>query len=316
MSAITLSSPAWADAAPVPAPPLSVPANLDGLVPAGQLRSRPVFISGTAPDEAPEVLAAAKLGRFGKVVAQATVMADGSLADIVILEPSGAAPIDAAVVRALKTWNLSSPVDKAGVKVATRAKFPFALGHFPNRITGSEPAFPEAAKAAFHNGKVVISGRIDPDGQFVEAKVTKSSKSDLLDGAALAALAASRFERPIDLAGNPTSFDASFEYKFSQAEAGGGSYISGLKGYKCSTFIGETDWWTQANPGAKPSNQEFYTFMAGLAFIAPEALGWGKPGLVEAMSRHPFAWQHALAECRTKPDSTFLEQYRQVKMPT
>ena len=299
--------PAQTGAAPPPADAAVTPA---GLVPAAELRSRPRFLSGADADGAPEVLAAAAKGGYGKVMAQAIVTPDGHLTDIVILTSSGVEAVDKAVIRTLGTWKLTPPIDKAGNKVATRAKFPFALGHFPTLVSGGEPEFPEAAKAAFHNGIVWVRGVIDRDGNVVDVKIIKSSKSQLLDTASVTALSARRYQKPLDFAGNPTSFDLTEHFKFSQAEAGGGSYLTGLKLYKCSTFIGETDWRAQANPGADPTDEEFNTFMGGLALIVPESLGWGNIGPAKVAARHEAAWRHALAACRTQPDSMFLEQYK------
>lgn len=307
--AILMTIQTWAEA-PSASPAAVMPVNPTVLVPPAELLRRPQFLSGSEPDQAPEVIAAAAKGGFGKVTAQATVTAEGILTDIVIVESSGVKLIDNTVIRSLQTWKLSSPLDKARNKVATRAKFPFMLGNFPKRIAGGEPEFPEAAKAAFHNGKVRLNGRIDTSGRLVDIKITRSSKSPLLDNAAIAALDAYRYETPKDFSGNPATLDTSYEFNFHQAEAGGGSYISGLKLYKCSTFVGETDWWRQANPEAKPSDQEFNNFMAGVAFAATETLGWGKMPTLDAIKRHPIAWEHALTECRKQPNSTFLEQYK------
>jgi TonB family protein len=307
--AVLIPTQIWAEAPSVSAAAVAQ-VNPIVLVPPAELLRRPQFLSGSRPDQAPEIIAATAKGGFGKVIAQATVTAEGILTDIVILESSGAKLIDDAVVRALQTWKLSSPLDKTRNKVATRAKFPFMLGQFPKRIGGSEPAFPESAKAAFHNGKVRLSGRIDPSGRLVDVKITKSSKSPLLDDASIATLDGYRYETPKDFSGNSVSVDSSYEFNFHQAEAGSGSYISGLKLYKCATFIGETEWWTQANPEAKPSDQEFNRFMGGLAFIATEALGWGKIDALNAIKRHPIAWNYALTECRKQPNSTFFEHYK------
>ncbi|MFM6933497.1 MAG: energy transducer TonB [Novosphingobium sp.] len=274
------------------------------------MSARPRFITGKQPDDLPEALAVTGKGQFGKVLASATVLPTGSLTDITLDQPSGVAALDAAIIAALETWRLSAPVDKAGNKVATRAKFPFTIGRGPRRLSGTEAAMPQAAIVGFHNGKVVVGFRIDPEGVPVDLKVVRSSKSDLLDNALLTSVAASRFEKPIDLQGRPASYDTQVAQNFSQAEHGGGSYITGLKSYRCDTFIGELDWWSAAHPGAKPSELEFYSFMGGVSFIAPEALGWGKLENMSLLKRHPVAWDHAVEACRNEPGSRFLEQYR------
>lgn len=300
--------PALAQVAPGNVPEMAKAAPV--IVEAAQLSARPRFISGKQPDDLPEVVALAAQGRFGKVAANATVLASGMLADIELVQPSGDAGIDAGIIAVLKTWRLTAPVDKAGNKVATKARFPFTIGRGPKQLSGGEAEMPQNAKLAFHNGKVVVNFRIDPEGVPVDVKVLRSSKSDLLDNAVLSAIADSRFDKPKDLQGRPASYDAQISRNFSQAEQGTGSYIGGVKSYRCDTFIGELDWWTAANPEAKPATLEFYAFMGGLSFVAPEALGWGKFDLVALVKRHPIAWDRAVEQCRKEPGSRFLEQYK------
>ncbi|MEJ6009643.1 energy transducer TonB [Novosphingobium aquae] len=280
------------------------------IIEAAQLSQRPRYSMGKRLDDLPEVLAAARKGWSGRAVASATVLPNGVLSDITLTEPTGNAVLDAEILAALASWRLTSPVDKAGNKVATRAKFPFVIGRGPERLSGTEAEMPQAAKLGFHNGKVVVGFRIDPAGLPTEVKVVRSSKSDLLDNSVLAAIAASRYEKPLDLQGRPASYAAQVTQNFSQAEQGGGSYLTGLKSYRCDTFIGELDWWTAAHPGAKISELEFYSFMGGVAFIAPDALGWGKLDTLSLVKRHPAAWAHAVEQCRKDPGARFLEQYK------
>ena len=291
-----------------PAPPVQNTAS--ALVPPVALRARPRFISGKTPDAHPKIVALGNQGRFGRVVAQATVTAAGTLADIILVTPSGEPSVDAAVIDALKTWKLSPAIDKTGAKVATQAKFPFSLGSMPTLQSKLDIAMPEAARIGFHNGKVMVTFTIDPAGKPTQLQVTQSSKSEILDTAVLNAVAQARYSKPLDLLGKPVSVEAAFAQNFSQAKAGGGSYLSGLKSYRCATFIGELDWWTQAHPGQKISDLEFYTAMSGMAFIAPEAFGWGKTDVMTGIGRHPKAWDHAVTACRTAPGSTFLEEYK------
>ncbi len=129
--------------------------------------ARPRFISSVSPDTAPAIIAAEVHGRHGKLVLSATVTPSGTLEAIELIEPSGANDIDAVVIAALKTWKLSPALDKAGNKVATKAKFPFFVGRGPKRLAPFNPVMPEAAKAAFHSGKVTVSGLIDREGKLV-----------------------------------------------------------------------------------------------------------------------------------------------------
>ena len=106
------ASAGWADPQQQtqPVPPLQSALQVStGPVPASALGSRPLFRSGTMPDSLPEVLEIERLGRSGRVVAEAIVTPAGTLSEITIQTSSGLPKLDAAIVSALSTWQLSSP---------------------------------------------------------------------------------------------------------------------------------------------------------------------------------------------------------------
>jgi TonB family protein len=293
-------------APPMPATP-SGPAEP---LPASALGVRPQFRSGTMPDSLPEVLEVERLGRSGKVVAEATVTPAGTLADITILTSSGVPKLDAAIVMALSTWRLSSPLDKSGTKVSTRAKLPFAIGSGPARLSGPEFAWPPGAREAYHNGKVSVKFTIGTDGVPGDIKVSRPSGSSLLDGALVAAVEASRYAVPAALDGTPSPFNAAMTWDFSQANGGAGSYIEGMSKYTCRAFVGEQDWRANVVAPEKVNDIEFYYFMGGIVVLSAESLGWKNVSIYEANSRHKQAWQHALERCRANPASTFIAEYK------
>ncbi len=291
-------------APPLPVQPLSEP------VPVSALKGRPQFISGTMPDTLPDVIEAGKNGRSGRVVVEAIVTPDGTLAEITVPISSGLPKLDAAIVSALKTWRLTVPIDRNGARVSTRAKFPFQIGQPPARLSGPDFAWPSGAREAYHNGKVTVKFTIGADGVPGTIAVSKSSGSSLLDSALVSAVTASRFEPPKALDGSAKTFDAAMTWEFSQADAGAGSYIEGMRIYSCRTFIGEHDWRAANVPADQINDTKFYHFMGGVAFVAPDALGWKNVSIMDLNSRHKKAWENALDRCRAKPDSTFLAEYR------
>ena len=262
------------------------------------------------PDSLPEVLEAERLGRSGRVVAEATVTPAGTLTDITIPTSSGVPKLDAAIITALTAWKLSSPIDRNGARVATRAKFPFAIGRGPAQISGDKIDWPPGAREAFHNGKVAVSFTIGIDGVPGNLKLVHPSGSSLLDGSVMTVVSTWRFQPPQALDGSPKPFDAKLGHDFSQAKGGAGSYLEGLGKYSCKAFVGETDWRMTAVPEAQQSDAEFYNFMAGVVLLAPESLGWKNVTIYEANARHKQAWQHALERCRAHPESMFITEYR------
>lgn len=305
--ALCLGTAALADQ---PLQPPAIQPTPAGPVPPSQLKIKPRFLSGTMPDTLPEVQKMERLGRFGRMVAEATVTPAGTLADITILTSSGQPKIDAAIVAALATWRLSSPVDRGGVKVATRAKFPFNIGQGPARLSGPAFGWPPGAREAFHNGKVAVTFTIAADGVPANLKLRHSSGSSLLDGSVIDGVAASRYEKPMALDGSPATFDTIATQEFSQADGGAGSYIEGLSKYTCKAFVGEQDWRAGAISAAQLNDTTFYDFMAGAVLLTPESFGWGKLRAGGAIGRHEQAWENALARCRANPGSTFLAEYR------
>ena len=302
-----------ADPLPLPQPTPQVqpdPPAAPEPLPASALGVRPQFRSGTMPDSLPEVLEAERLGRSGRVVAEAIVTPAGTLTAITILTSSGNPKLDAAIIATLTTWRLSSPMDRNGVKVATRAKFPFAIGRGPQRLSGPAFAWPAGAREAFHNGIVTVKFTIGIDGVPAEIKVSHPSGSSLLDGALVAAVTASRYAVPTRLDGTPAPFEAAMSWEFSQADGRTGSYLEGMGKYACRTFVGEQDWRASAVPAAQINDTEFYNFMAGVALLSPESFGWKNVTIYDANNRHKQAWQHALERCRANPGSMFIAEYK------
>ncbi len=280
------------------------------LVSPKDLRSRPEYISGTPIDEVPEVKALAGIDRYGRAVFEATVLPEGTLNDFVVIESTHVPMLDAAIAAALRNWKLSSPIDKYGNKVATRAKFPLGVGTFPKQLVGGEAPFPLEAKTAFNNGTVRVGFEIDPSGMPIKLVVERSSHSDILDKAVVANVGGFRFYPPKDLNGAATSLHSSFQQDFSQALGTDGTFLSGMKNYRCATFIAELTWWRQANPGLADTQFKLSGFVAGIAAILPESLGWRKMSANEYFMWIKPAWEKTVESCRTAPDSTFVEQYR------
>lgn len=281
------------------------------------LSARPRFLSGPDVADDPVVKAAVKTSGGGAVVRLTiTVLRDGTARDAKITAGSGDAAVDAAILRATAAWKFAPARDKTGALVDAVTKAAVPLGSNPQKIAGTTPAFPEEAKQLGHNGKVVAKGRIDETGKLVDVSIAESSKSPLLDGAVLTALADWRFAVPKDLAGTPKATDVSLPFDFSQAEGSAQSYIGNLRFYRCDVFVRETDWWVSAHPDQPISRHQFYTFMAGVQLLVPEALGLpkanlGSPaGIKELSTRHATAWSNAVTRCRASPQSTFLAEYR------
>lgn len=165
------------------------------------LSVRPKIISGTVPDDLSLVRAAEAAGRGGRAKVTAIVTTAGTLREVQISESSGDSAIDGAILAAMQGWKLTVPRDLAGNRVEAVAVLSFAIGAGANKLSGDQPALPEAAKALGHNGEVVVKAVIAHSGLPTDVALAQSSQSPLLDAAALEAVRGWRFARPLDLLG-------------------------------------------------------------------------------------------------------------------
>ena len=88
-----------------------------------------------------------------------------------------------------------------------------AVDQMPELVFEASPEYPPEAKAKGIQGKVIISLRVETDGTVSKPKVAKSSGSDLLDQAALAAADKFRF-KPALRDGKPVAVWVSFAVNF------------------------------------------------------------------------------------------------------
>ncbi|WP_426020778.1 energy transducer TonB [Brevundimonas sp. DWR2-3-1b1] len=103
----------------------------------------------------------------------------------------------------------------------------------PSFIKQPDYIRPEAAKSAGEFGEVVLSGIIGEDGKFTEPKVKISSRSALIDAAALASVGAMLFEPAHDANGKALSIPANLPLEYSQVAFHG---PGGLAQYRCDQF--------------------------------------------------------------------------------
>jgi periplasmic protein TonB len=83
----------------------------------------------------------------------------------------------------------------------------------PRFLERVEPPYPSRARRAGVEGVVSLRLRLSERGELLQAEVARSSGSELLDAAALAAARASRF-LPADAAGRPVPSETEATYRF------------------------------------------------------------------------------------------------------
>lgn len=182
-------------------------------------------------------------------------------------------------------------------RVKTRAAFK----------SGSIPEIPEAARAAGHFGKVRIVGIIGIDGRFSETTIATSSRSDILDTAALAAAQAAVFEPARDANGEPLAIRVVMPFEFSNAKSAGKG--GGALRYKCDQFARDYDWWFKTWPADE--KDDFYYLVLGLTTTAQLHAGKLDASNVRATTEGFEArWKKAVKTCQAKPDKLFLDVFK------
>jgi len=161
-----------------------------------------------------------------------------------------------------------------------------------------EPNFirPEAARIAGEFGEVVLSGIIGEDGRLTEVSLRVSSKSDIIDAAALAAVPEMLFEPARDATGKPLSVFTNVEIEYSHVDFRGERSVLN---YTCEQFVLDYDWWNSKWPADK--RDRFYATMRGFATVA--ALHGNK---VFKSNDFGTRWNVAIDDCRKTPTQLML----------
>ena len=256
---------------------------------------------------AAEDFAARKRGQ--QVKAKAIVLKDGSLTDFTFVEPSGIDEVDAAIEERVASW-LLYPARVGGEPVLAQIAVAPWIGYRPEKVSGDFPVLSEEAKRLGHHGVVVISGRVAEDGSFVDAEVSSSSRSELVDQAALDAARQYRYEAPIGLDGQPFSYKQGLSFELSQALGNSNSVLEGMKEYSCRAFIAEYDWWLSANPEADPKDYRLRKILVGATFVLGLDRVRTGEGLKNMLAQFDRSWDKSIEACRQKPEREFLKVYR------
>lgn len=172
----------------------------------------------------------------------------------------------------------------------------------PKFVSGPEAEFPDAARAAGEFGKVVISGIIGVDGKLHDATVAVSSRSALLDAAALTAANAAVFEPAHDAQGAAIALPVQVPYDFSNAKSPGKG--GGALRYKCDQFVRDYDWWYKTWPADK--HDDFYSMVLGYD-LAVSALRINSDALAETAKSFDRHWRATVEACRKNQDKLFLD---------
>lgn len=164
----------------------------------------------------------------------------------------------------------------------------------------SEPdlSIPQDALLAGHHGTVVLRGTVGLDGVFSNIAVRESSRSEILDKAAIAEASNWRFSPALDAEGKPVAWTGNVPIGYDVSSGGG------LWTYSCEPLVRDSDW-SDATFGKEfRAKRRSYLLLSGMMFAAEYRAGAKK------FSPFETRWQATIDGCRARPKSKFMDVFR------
>jgi TonB family protein len=177
------------------------------------------------------------------------------------------------------------------------------------------PAYPDALRAAGHQGVVTVKGMIQADGTLTDTAVEVSSGSAGLDQAMLAWFKAQAFKPATDEAGHAIAAEGKLSHTFVKDS------IETVGTKSCADFSTDVAWFEQTHPGAAHASMFVYTLVLNSYAIkaieaAPERVvdrfkgGYSTlqaPNLEPLYRRFKTAFDKTIGDCASQPTALFLD---------
>ena len=166
----------------------------------------------------------------------------------------------------------------------------------------------DAARAAGHHGSVGVSGIVAVDGRFSDVRIAVSSRSALLDEAALVAARTARFlpARDADGAALAVPYTLTLDMSGEQRVA-----LYDKAGYRCAAMVRDADWWHATWPAATDAPDPLFVEAQLVIVSLGGGAGYGNSSRA-ARLREDFSkrWEKVLAQCRAQPDIAYADAWR------
>ncbi|WP_419319400.1 energy transducer TonB [Caulobacter sp. ErkDOM-E] len=164
-------------------------------------------------------------------------------------------------------------------------------------ITSTDVPTPAEAQAQGHYGTVGVAGVIDESGSIVDLTVSQSSRSPILDAAALSGVSKWKFTPALDPNGQPVSKKFRTEVEFDPLD------LADLPLYTCQKVTVETVWYMQAFPEKGNNESRMYSLLRGMGAI----LGRGE--IPSDPAQFKKVWDKTIDACRTLPRAPFVKKF-------
>jgi len=151
---------------------------------------------------------------------------------------------------------------------------------------------PSEALALGHHGTVVLEGDVSPEGRAVNLAIARSSRSPILDAAALQRFANARLGADL-LAEKPQKIRLKIVF-------GNYDFDNLGLGYLCAQAVREADWYKVTFPEQSFEDTKFKTYLRSMALID------NRMAFANDRDRFETVWRDTIALCRDRPAAPIM----------
>jgi TonB family protein len=223
------------------------------------------------------------------------------------MSPAGAAALLLALAVA---QTVPSAPDAAPAPKANPRLVPMPAPRHPEYVRGGPRGsidIPQSAKNAGHNGSATHQVTIGADGAILSITLKRSSRSDAIDAAAMAAAKAAWYSPATDPSGKPVSgtIEVRSEYARWDDESPGG----GLDTYRCADLVREYDWFIAAHKATGDRLFWLQNAYVGRLMLANQAGvdPRDRAAIARQRSGYEKKWQAIVKQCRKRPEALMLD---------
>ncbi|MDB5430421.1 MAG: energy transducer TonB [Caulobacter sp.] len=189
----------------------------------------------------------------------------------------------------------SAPVTSAAPSKAARVVL----------ISSVEAEYPEEARAAGHQGVVILSGVVLAGGTLTSPAVKVSSGSKELDQAALGAFSQWKFNPGLDERGVPKDTRIAMPYAFYKDSFDDPARAINKK--TCADFAADVRWFDLTFPGHKRSEMHIYELTLGAFWGVSLMPGFPNADRVDGrLKNYEAIFQATFEDCAKHPAANFM----------
>ncbi|MDB5430185.1 MAG: Protein TonB [Caulobacter sp.] len=164
-------------------------------------------------------------------------------------------------------------------------------------VSSTDIPIPDDAQAQGQYGTVRVVGVIDEAGSVVDLAIAQSSRSTILDAAALSGVSKWKFRPALDAEGHPTRQKFHTDVEFDPLDVGE------LNSYTCRKVTTETDWYVKTYSEDSEENSRMYLLLSSAGIL------FHRPGFPHDRAGFKRVWDKTISACRTSPNAIFIRKF-------